>query len=61
MTIAPVRRDVPRIFLRDESLQEKFRNSQFRSIRGEIRLEATARKSQAARSTPAAKIRRSAM
>lgn len=35
--------------------------SQFHSIRDEIRLNAAARKSRAARSAPAAKIRRSAM
>ena len=60
MTIVPVRQDVRRVFLR-ESLQQKFRNSRFHGIRDEIRLNAAARKSRAARSAPAAKIRRSAM
>lgn len=61
MPISSVRRDVSRVLLRGESLQQKFRNSRFRSIRGEIRLDVAAKKSQAARSAPAAKIRRSAM
>lgn len=47
--------------LRDKVYKKKFRNPHFRNVRGEIRLDVAARKSRAARSAPAAKIRRNAM